>query len=257
MKKLIIVLLLLSMAVGLVACGEKDTTEQPLTVATEKYAVIIDYYKEYAQSDMESIAILELCLNIANELKFEPYGNVSQQFFFSCQFLHDTSLAFAIHDINKDCVYELIIFKEDLKSDNEGIETNYSINAVYTLKNNKPVLLGAYWDTYTCEFNDEGVFIVNGTTLADDGFVATYVIDTKTTSLKLLEALGSETYDKETQELLPNARWYYKKDDVKTIVSNEEAHALRIIFDTNYPVFPHSPTTYAEYYEYLYIKETS
>jgi len=72
---------------------------------------------------------------------------------------------YAVYDINKDGTPELIVFSED-KPSNYFIEgkrisiCDYPIHAIFTLNKGKPIMLGAYYERYSCTLGMDGTLYV-------------------------------------------------------------------------------------------------
>jgi len=228
----------------------KQMTEA-VALAADKYAVIIGFYREYALSDLANEDCDIITEKLANELNIESYDEQRYLSYSNNEYRHG-NMAYAIHDVNNDGLYELIIFSEYPEYYNEEKGMDYDIHTVYSLKNNNPILLGAYWSRNRCEIDENGAIYNESSSGAADSTAATYIIDAETLSFSMLEMVGMESFDEETLEDLPEARCYYIKDGEKTIIDIEEAV---VRFRTYYDYSPPSPTTYAAYYEYFYIRE--
>ena len=150
MKRLCIILALL---LGLCACGQAAEMERR---SLESYAPVISLYGNYIRgresefyydennkwhpvedSEFDFDAFVDSFakeLNVPEEL---------QWYLMASLFYYSFTYGYAFYDINKDGIQELIVFWH-----------GDQINAIYTLKQGKPVLLGAYGDKYRCDMID-------------------------------------------------------------------------------------------------------
>ena len=207
-----------------------DDTSGMIDAATEKYAAIIGFYRDFMQSDLEDEDIDTLCVNISNELAIDSERELYELSCscFELRYVTEVRLSYAIHDINRDGIYELIILSED-----------YFIHSVYTLNNETPVLLGAFWSRSRCVIDSDGVLYTHGSSGAADSISASHIIMPKAASLSLIEKVGTESFDEETLESFDEARCYHIKDGKKTIISYEE---LQIEWERFPDTYPDNPT---------------
>ena len=207
-----------------------DDTPEPVDTLVSDYTSIIDCYRSYVHHEDTDV----LYEDIINALTIHP-DSEQNRLSPSCgelRFVNLESLEYSIHDINGDGIDELIILSED-----------YFIHSIFTLYDNVPVLLDAYWSRYRCVFDRTGTLYVNGSNGAADSYSIAYLIDPSTASLVMIEMIGTESFDEETLEHFDEARCYHIRDGVKTIISDEEA---RVVWEHFPDVNPDNPTRNAE-----------
>ena len=150
-----------------------------------KYDTIIDLYRDMVRYDGEDAS--ETADSVSRNLAYElgilddeqkRYG-LESSIFEVCQF-GDRKIGYALLDINKDGGHELFILSED-----------YDIQAVYTLRDGVPALVGAYWSRNRCSVDKDGIFYINGSSGAEDSFSASYTLDAASGELKLVKELDS------------------------------------------------------------------
>lgn len=153
-------------------------------VAAEKYDTIIDLYRDilrYGSDDAGDLAET-ISRNIAYELNIQ--NNEQKLYELECSIFEaynygNCKMGYALHDINSDGVFELIILSEDY----------YDIYAIYTLRGGKPALVGAYWSRNRCAIDKNGTVYINGSSGASDSFSASYSLDSASGELKLIKDL--------------------------------------------------------------------
>ena len=183
-----------------------------------EYDELIDLYRDIkryandAEDNHDSITYnIAYALNIDNEQLL--YNDLSNSIFELC---FEENFGYALHDINGDGIVELIILSQD-----------HDIYAIYTLRENKPVLVGAYWSRSRIALDKNGTLYHSGSSGADNSFDARYTLNTWQDGelLILIETIGIEDFDDETWQSLPKPRYYRIKNGEKTIISEEEANA--------------------------------
>lgn len=93
---------------------------------------------------------------------------------------HKASCGYVIKDLNNDGVDELILINNDY----------YSVIAIFSMANGKPVLLGNYWHRHTCWIDEKGRLHVTGSSGADYTSHSIYSISAGGESLVLLKEFG-------------------------------------------------------------------
>ncbi|MCL2105520.1 MAG: hypothetical protein FWH26_00380 [Oscillospiraceae bacterium] len=86
-------------------------------------------------------------------------------------------LGYAIYDINGDGVMELMILSR----------AYYDIHALFTLRGDTPVMLGAYWSRSRCVIDTDGRLYYMGSGGADDTIERVYTLAPGGTSLRVTE----------------------------------------------------------------------
>ena len=95
---------------------------------------------------------------------------------------------------------------------------------VFSLVNDVPVLLGAYWSRNRCEVDEDGTFYNSGSSGAADNSFASYSY-VGGDDLQLIRMIGMETYDEEAERSLSEPRYYLIENGKKTIIDEEDAEA--------------------------------
>ena len=197
-----------------------------------KYSGIITAYRHYAANPSEDDASENLFAKVAGLTGIDPdYSNNNKSYGLNCsideiRFEPSENLGYSFHDLNNDGVPELFVITSD-----------YTITAVYSLVNDNPILVGAYWSRNRCVIDKSGTLYINGSSGADDSFGASYLFNGGE-ELQLIEMVGVEDYDELTQQSLTEPRWYRIKDGEKTIISENEADTAREKIPDTYPDNP-------------------
>ena len=156
------------------------------------YAVILDQYRGALQFDWDSDKIVNFlvdCLgrdaNINDEMELSDlYTSIFEPLHYSGSGV----FGYEIRDINKDGIPELLILSEN--------PYEKTINAIYTMHNNRTVLVGAYWSRNQCKIAANGTIYGSGSSGADDSFSASYSLNPKTGKLQLIRVMSfSEFFD--------------------------------------------------------------
>ena len=95
---------------------------------------------------------------------------------------YKASCGYVIKDLNNDGVDELILVNNDY----------YSVIAIFSMANGKPVLLGNYWHRHTCWIDEKGRLHVTGSGGADYTSHSIYSISAGGESLVLLKEFGAD-----------------------------------------------------------------
>ena len=157
----------------------------PDSSVAEKYEAIIDLYRDivrYSSEDASETAD-SVSHNLAYELGIldnEQKRNELWSSIFEVCMYGGGIVGYALLDVNKDGSPELFILSEE-----------YEVHAVYTLRGDSPVLVGAYWSRNRCAVDRDGVFYINGSNGASDSFSASYTLDPATGQLKQIQELDS------------------------------------------------------------------
>ena len=140
------------------------------------YKRIISLYKDFAKSRTEK-ASQNLLNKLTSTLKMDD-----KQFLYeldnSILESRDGRLGYAMCDLNGDGKPELLILSED-----------YTIHAIYTLRQDKPVLVGAYWSRKKCIIDEIGILCVDSSSGASDSSDAVYFLNSSG-ELKLIKEKG-------------------------------------------------------------------
>jgi len=137
------------------------------------------------------------------------------------------NLGYDVRDINSDGIPELIILSDE-----------YTVHAIYSLNNDKLILIGAYWSRYSCAIDETGTLFIDSSSGAADSYSASYRIAPANVELELIEMVGIEDYDELTDERLPEPRYYQIKKGIKEIIEYEEAFVFWDDFPNKYPRNP-------------------
>ena len=186
-----------------------------------KYSAILNSYWDYfIQHDDNEEALDDLFIKIAKEVNIEPdTRNNDKAYELSASFeplqyaYYGVNLGYSLHDLNNDGTPELFILSED-----------DSINAIFSLVNGAPVLVGAYWSRNRCEIDEARTFYNSGSSGASDNSFASYSY-AGGDELQLIREVGMETYDEEAGKSLPQPRYYRIEYGKKTIIDEKEAEA--------------------------------
>ena len=134
-------------------------------------------------------------------LEFYPGGNVNLHTFFG----------YVIKDINGDGVEELCLLTKE-----------FTMVALFTKHNGKPVLLEEFWNRKRGFVNENGRIIIVGSSGADMSSREVYRIDTATGRLVFEEAIGLDGHTEDLQAI-----YYHQIGDKKTYISEAEYSALQ------------------------------
>lgn len=174
MKKQILFLLLLS-AFLLSSCnsnlpGKEAKEELAYQGAPNEYKLILDDFRLFSEhmrsdqpfdDDFEKIGFLEY-----------PYSS-------------DQELAYAVIDINKDEIPELLL------GTMEGLQ-KAAPNAIFTLKDGDPVLLTSFWSRNTGVLAADGTIYNIGSGGASHTYLWSFVLDKKADTLTQLTDIHSD-----------------------------------------------------------------
>ena len=185
-----------------------------------EYDELIDLYRDitrYYAGNAEDASV-DITYNIAYKLNI--IDDEQQLYELGCSIFEMTSddnFGYAIRDINGDGIPELFILSEDY----------YNIYAIYTLRESKPVLVGAYWSRNRISIGKDGTLYNSGSSGAANSFDAIYSLNTWQDGeiLIVIEVIGIEDFDDEAMEALPEPRYYRIRNGEKTIISEAKADA--------------------------------
>ena len=124
---------------------------------------IIGLYKDFAKSRTEK-ASGNLLNKLASTLKIED-KQLLYELDNSILELRSSRQAYAMCDLNGDGKSELLILSED-----------YTIHAIYTLRQGKPALVGAYWSRKKCIIDEIGVLCIDSSSGASDSSDAVFFL---------------------------------------------------------------------------------
>ena len=194
-----------------------------------KYDGIIAAYRYYAAHPDEDDASDNLFTIVARITGIDPENEKSYGLSCSIDELRyepGRNLGYSFRDLNKDGIPELFVITGD-----------YTIAAVYSLVNDTPVLVSAYWSRNRCVIDKSGTLYINGSSGAGNSFGASYSYKGGE-ELQLIVMVGVEDYDEVTEQSLSAPRWYRIKDGKKTIIDENEAYAVMKKIPDAYPDNP-------------------
>ena len=114
---------------------------------------------------------------------------------------------YTVKDLNNDNVSELILRLDD-----------HEVISIFTMVNEKPVLMDYYWNRKNCWIDPAGYLHVGGSNGADRSFLQIYRISNQTGELTLLEEGGTDGYDEASggvfyYKLLSNEKIYITEEE--------------------------------------------
>ena len=208
MKKAIVCLLLSSFLLSfLTSChtettekGEDDTTSAAEQIETavsnnisneEKYKPILDIYKNVIINLDEQLGSTE-----------RPYTEGTQEYeWWSAIFdsvgsyhLSTNVQGYAFCDLNKNGNDELLLLLDD-----------YTILAIFSFADDKPILIDNYWNRKKCTVNEDGNILVYSSGGADTSSFSTFEISNNDKDLVLLSEYGTDGHNPNTL-----TTYYYK-----------------------------------------------
>jgi len=199
-----------------------------------EYASVIDIYRDffrYYERDLNfSDYVYSTCSVITDKLGIEyTITDEMEAYELHCSLYEilDGNPGYVVHDINSDGIPELIILSED-----------FTIHAIYSLNNDKLILIGAYWSRQNCAIDETGMLFINSSSGASNGYSASYIIAPASVELQMIEMVGMEDYDTQTYEIFSTPVCYRIKDGNKTIIDFEEAFVFWEEFPNRYPNNP-------------------
>ena len=185
--------------------------------ATARYSKIINCYRNYIiRRDDKEGALEDLLVKLSYELNIDLDSNDDEKAYeLECSFeilVYEpgAKLGYALYDINKDGVPELFILTED-----------HTILAIYSLIDDAPVLVGAYWSRNRCAMDKTGTLYIHASSGASDSYSASYSFSSGG-ELNLTEMVGVESFD-EQGNAFPEPQYYRIVNGKKLIVNEEEA----------------------------------
>lgn len=201
MKKTITWLLIASFLLAFLAScntqppeGENDntssTSEQTENIPSknisneEKYKPILDIYKD-------------VIINLDEQMnsKGSPYLEGTKEYEWwaaiigACTTLNPSANVpgYAFYDLNKNGNDEMLLLLDD-----------YTVLAIFSFADGKPVLLDNYWNRKKCTIDGDGTIQVYGSGGADNSSFSIYEIAKSDKELVLLEEYGTDGHDPET-----------------------------------------------------------
>ena len=213
MKKYIAFLLCLIMILSLFSCGKEnisqDTNKQDQNEITENISNNVSNNSKSANYDsvleiyrliVEKFPIVNQNpravaaeLGIQDEAEIEAFVNLysSIHLFYpgigqedSVSPHHKLGCGYSVKDLNGDGVDELVLMNKD-----------YYIMAIFSYSNEKPVLLGNYWERNSCWIDGDGLLHNNGSSGADRSTSAIYKIADGGESLELISEFGTNGHE--------------------------------------------------------------
>ena len=129
--------------------------------------------------------------------------------------------------MNNDGCQELFILSD-----------SHVIYAIFSLVNDKPALVDAFWSRHWCVIDKTGKVYIHGSNGASDSSAASYHIVPNDAKLQLIEMVGIESYDYQTGESLSEPRYDRIQNGVKDIIESDEAFTAWSTFPITYPDNP-------------------
>jgi len=197
MKKTITWLLIASFLLTfLVSCNnrqsEKSKDETTSGISNEeKYKPVLDIYKD-------------VIINLEEQMnsKGSPYSEGTKEYEWWGAIIRAVSTfhlstnipGYAFCDLNKNGNDEMVLLLDD-----------YTVLAIFSFADGKPVLLDNYWNRKKCTIEQDGTIQVYGSGGADTSSFSIFKISDNDKELVLLEEYGTDGHDPETLHPL-----YYK-----------------------------------------------
>ena len=99
-----------------------------------------------------------------------------------------------------------------------GIRRNspYFFNVSNSSTDNRP-------DRYSCVISATGLIYIQGSSGANDNFIASYQLQPGASQLQPVDLVGMESYDPDTLEFFDEPRYFCIEEGVKHILTREEA----------------------------------
>ena len=119
-------------------------------------------------------------------------------------------MGYAVKDANGDGVEELLLLSDE-----------FTLIALFTQHDGKPVLLEDFWNRKRGYVNENGQIIICGSNGADVSSQEIYRLDATTGQLVLEEALGLDGHTEDLQTI-----YYHQVGEEKTYISEEEFNEL-------------------------------
>ena len=218
MKKTITWLLIASFLLAFLAsCNNRPSDESkdetpPTTEQTEnnpsndisneeKYKPILDIYKDVI-----------INLDEKANSKDSPYPEGTKEYEWESAIIVavttlrlSTSVpGYAFYDLNQNGNDEMILLLDD-----------YTVLAIFSFADGKPILLDKYWNRKKCAINEDGTIQVRGNGGADTSSFSIFKISDNDKELVLLEEYGTDGYNADT-----GIPYYYKiLDGTKTPIT--------------------------------------
>ncbi len=166
-----------------------NTTSVNYVSVLEVYRIIVEKFPIVNQNPRA----LAFELGIQDEAEIEAFVNLysSIHLFYpgigqedSVSPHHKLGCGYSVKDLNGDGVDELVLMNKD-----------YYIMAIFSYSNEKPVLLGNYWERNSCWIDGDGLLHNNGSSGADRSTSAIYKIADGGESLELISEFGTNGHE--------------------------------------------------------------
>ena len=170
------------------ALGEGDAfTILQNRYAEKAYAVILDKYSQYLPNDQEADITADILSSYLKDAAHIEDEQQLRELYYSIEepLRSNSGFGYALRDINADGTPELFILSKDNGSENSVI------NALYTIQSGKTLLVDAYWSRNICELSENGTIYINGSSGADDSGYASFLLNSETGELELIETFDS------------------------------------------------------------------
>ncbi len=173
------------------------------------YHRMVEVLPDWAEKHEE----LETLFYFPNEQAREWYTRVGNAAFILCPGDRTNGVAhlgYAVKDANGDGVEELLLLSDE-----------FTLIALFTQHDGKPVLLEDFWNRKRGYVNENGQIIICGSSGADVSSREIYRLDATTGQLVLEEALGLDGHTEDLQTI-----YYHQVGEEKTYISEEEFNEL-------------------------------
>jgi len=192
---------------------------------TEDYSSILGEYREYVNLIVNTGSESDEGLSnaISNKVFSAPYVDGDLAYHWYCMLIEtnvwsyrafpksQAAFGYALYDLNGNGTPELILLLED-----------YTVLAIYSLVDNKPQLLDAYWPRHKCAITETGTLYTSSSGGATYWNNCIWQVSQDGKSLILIEEFGLEGHE----------NWYIIVDGERKAVSSSEIAEMQ----EKYPV---------------------
>lgn len=175
------------------------------------YSKLVEVLPDWVSDDQQEE--IDALFYFPNEQAREWYVMVSDAVFILCPGDRANGLAhlgYAIKDVNGDGVEELFLLSDE-----------FTMIALFTQYDGKPVLLEDFWNRKRGYVNESGQIIISGSSGADVSSQEVYRLDAATGRLVLEEAIGLDGHTEDLQTI-----YYHQIGEERTYISEEEFNQL-------------------------------
>ncbi len=155
-----------------------DSVLEVYRLIVEKFPIVNQNPRAVAaELGIQDEAEIEAFVNLYSSIHlFYPGDSVSPH--------HKLGCGYSVKDLNGDGVDELVLMNKD-----------YYIMAIFSFANEKPRLLGYYWDRNSCWIDGDGLLHENGSSGADRSTNAVYKIADGGKELELIVEYGTNGHE--------------------------------------------------------------